>query len=154
MDVQVILTQNDPKLGKIGEVVKVSSGHAYNYLIPQNKAKLASESNLRTLKAEQARRSKEDAERLAKAQELSKKIKTSPLTIEVAAGPAGGENEKLYGAVTAQDIADALAGRGIAVEKKEIHLAEPIKKLGEFQVSVRLHHDVTATLELKVVRKA
>ena len=154
MDVQVILTQNDPKLGKNGEVVKVSSGHAYNYLIPQGKAKLASESNLRVLKAGQAKRSKEEAERLAQAREWSERIKSAPLVIETATGPASGaEGEKLYGAVTTQDIADALAGRGIPVERKEIHLAEPIKKLGEFHVSVRLHHDVTAVLELKVVRK-
>ena len=155
MNVQVILNETDPKLGKRGEVEKVASGYAYNYLIPHGKAKLATETNLKVVQAEQARRSKGEAERLAKARELSDQIQAGPLTIEAQAGPlgAGHDSEKLYGAVTSQDIAQALAGRGIPVEKKEIHLAEPIKKLGEFNIPVRLHHEVTAMLQLKVVRK-
>jgi len=149
MNIEVILTQNDPKLGTIGEVVKVAPGFAYNFLIPHGKAKLATPSNLKSLETERARLAKKKVENKSQAEELAGKIEKISLTIEMAAG----EEDKLYGAVTAQDIQQALLSKAISLGKKDIHLEEPIKKLGAYQAKVKLHSEVSANLKLLVVKK-
>ena len=149
MDIQVVLTQNDPKLGKRGQVVKVSSGYAQNYLIPHQKAKLATPGNLKEFAQEQTRRARRESEHLALAKELAKKISAASVNIEMRVG----EGEKLYGAVTGQDIHEALSKHGIAVDRKDIHLAEPIKKLGAYEVPVKLHPEVSVKLKLWVLKK-
>jgi len=149
MDVQLILIEDHPKLGKRGDCVKVATGFAYNFLIPQGKAKLATQSNLGTLKEEQARVAKRKAENEARSKQNAQKIEGISLTLEVAVG----EGDKLYGAVTSQDIQQALVGKGVSVDKREIQLEEPIKKLGAYQVVVKLHPQVTATLKFSVVKK-
>lgn len=149
MDVQVVLTQDDPKLGKRGEVVKVAPGHAYNFLIPHAKAKLATPSNLKTFEAEKKKSVQTEAEIRTRAEELAKKINELSVTLEVQAG----EGEKMYGSVTGADIQQALRSRAIAVGKKEIHLEQPIHKLGTFQVPIKLHREVSATLKLSIVKK-
>jgi large subunit ribosomal protein L9 len=149
MNIEVVLTENDPKLGQRGKVIKVSSGYAYNFLIPNKKAKLATASNLKSFDEEKARRSREEAEARSRAQELSKKIEALSLTLEMLAG----EGEKLFGAVTTQDIQQALLSQGITLDKKSVHLEEPIKQLGAYTVMVKLHPEFQAKLKLWVVKK-
>ena len=149
MNIEVVLTQDDPKLGKRGEVVKVSSGFANNFLIPNHKAKLATPANLKSFLDEKSKNSREEAERKARAEVAASKINQTSLTIEVLTG----EGEKLYGAVTTQDITVALAQQNITLDKKDIHLEEPIKKLGAYQIDVKMHPTVTAKLKLWIVKK-
>ena len=149
MDIQVVLTENDPKLGKRGEVVKVSAGFAQNYLFPHKKAQPATPANLKTFEAQKAKQTKEDAERLNRARSLAEKLKTSPLQIPVTAG----EGDKLFGAVTAQHIVEALGSRAMVIEKKMVHLEEPLKKIGRHEVELRLHPEVTMKLLVEIVKK-
>ena len=150
MDIQVILTQSDPKLGRRGEVVKVSAGYAQNYLFPHRKAQPATPAALKAFEQEKAKHVKEEVERLERAKGLAEKLRATPLEISVAAG----EGEKLFGAVTAQHIVDALAERGVACDRKMIHLQEPIKKLGRYEIECRLHPEVTVKLQVQTVKKS
>ena len=149
MDIEVVLTDNDPKLGKRGEVIKVSSGYAQNYLFPNRKAQPATAANLKQFEAEKARHAKGEAERLAHALALAEKLRAAGLRMEMACG----EGDKLFGAVTVQHLVDALAAKGIACERKMLHLEEPIKKLGAHQVEIRLHPEVAVKLNVEIVKK-
>ena len=149
MNIEVVLTENDPKLGKRGEVIKVSSGYAQNFLFPHKKAKPATPANLKSFEQAKAREAKEETAQLEKARELASKINAVSVTVEMLVG----EGEKLYGAVTSQDISEAITRQGIPIEKKDIHLEEPIKKLGAYQVPVKVHRDLSASLKLWVVQK-
>lgn len=149
MDIQVVLTQDDPKLGKRGDIVKVSSGFAQNFLFPNHKAKPATEGNVQPFKAEKSRLAKEEAEKVSRARELSQKLAALSITIEAQAG----ESDKLFGTVTTADIAQALSKQGVSIDKKEIHLDEPIKKVGAYTVTVKLHRDVQSKLKVWVVGK-
>jgi large subunit ribosomal protein L9 len=149
MDIQVILTQSDPKLGQKGDVVKVSPGFAYNYLIPRGIAKPATDAGLKAAQEEKVRFAKKNEEDKARVEDLSKKISGLTVTVEVSTG----ENDKLYGSVTSQDVQDALSREGLRVQKSQIHLEEPIRKLGNFEINVKLHPEVSAKLKLSVVKK-
>ncbi len=149
MDIQVILTENDPKLGKRGQVIKVSSGYAHNFLFPNGKAMPATNANLKNLEAEKARTAKHDTEVLDQARALAAKIGAVKLRLDVMAG----DQDKLFGAVTAQDISDALSAKAIALDRKKIHLEEPLKKLGVHQIEIRLHPQVIAQLSVELVKK-
>ena len=149
MDIQVVLTENDPKLGKRGQVVKVSSGYAQNFLFPHHKALLATAANLKQFEQEQAKTAKEEAQRLTLARQQAERLKSVRLRLEVPAG----EGDKLFGSVTSQDIVQTLSAQGISVDRKRIHLDEPIKKLGEYHIPVKLHSEVNATLTVEVVKK-
>ncbi|MGH7197963.1 MAG: 50S ribosomal protein L9 [Candidatus Omnitrophota bacterium] len=148
-DIQVVLTETDPKLGERGQVLKVSRGYAVNFLFPGRKALPATPANLRSFEKEKARQSKEKAEARSRAEELAGKIGSLTLTVEVPVG----EGEKLYGSVTSQEVQRALAGKGASVDRKDIHLEEPIRKLGSYEIPVKLHRDVSAVLKLQVVKK-
>ena len=148
MDVEVILTENDPKLGKRGQVIKVSSGYAQNFLFPNQKAKPATAANVRLFEQEKARTAKEEEGRVSAARELASRISSVDLRLSVTAG----EGDKLFGSVTSQDIAEALAAKGVTLDRKKIHLDEPIKKLGSYQIPVKLHPDVQALLKLEVAK--
>ncbi len=149
MNIEVVLLQDDPKLGKRGEVVKVSSGFAHNFLFPHNKAKAATPANLKSFQEEKARRAKEEEEQLSRSRELAGRIKELSLTIEVSAG----EGDKLYGAVNSQDIIEALRIQNISLERKEVHLEEPIRKLGAYQITVKTHPQVSTELKVWIVKK-
>lgn len=149
MDIEIVLTENDPKLGQRGQVIKVSSGYAHNFLLPNKKAKLATPSNIKSFEAEKARQAKEEAEAKARADELAKKIAAVSLTLEMLAG----DGDKLFGAVTAQDIQQGLMSLGIAVDRKGIHLEEPIKKIGAVEVTVKLSPQIQTKLKLWIVKK-
>lgn len=150
MNVEVVLTQDDRSLGKRGDVVEVSSGYATNFLIPQKKAVLATAATVRNVEAEKARRAKHEAESLERAKILAAKLEKTFVRVEVLAG----SDDKLYGAVTAQGIQEALQAQGIVLERKMLHLEEPIRLLGGHQVPVKLHPEVKAVLKLQVAKKA
>ena len=149
MDIEVVLTESDPKLGKRGQVIKVSSGFAQNFLFPHHKAKLATPANLRLFEQEKVRASKEEAERLSLAKELAARAASVRLRLEVSTG----EGDKLFGSVTSQDIAEGLAKEGISVDRKKIHLEEPLKKLGSYDIPLRLHPEVHSVLKVELVKK-
>ncbi len=147
--IQVVLIANDPKLGKRGEIIKVSLGYANNFLIPNKKALLATPANLKVFQDEQRKQEKSDAEELTAAKDAAEKIKSLTLRIDVNAG----ESDKLYGAVTSQDIQERLSAQGIKLDRKDIQLEEPIRRLGAYEVSLRLHPQVPVKLKISVVKK-
>ena len=149
MDIEVVLTEADPKLGQRGQVIKVSAGYAHNFLIPHNKALVATPAALKSFEEEKKRQVKEQAQAKAHGETVAARIAALSLTLEVLVGEA----EKLFGAVTAQDIQQGLLGHGISVEKKDIHLEEPIRKLGVYTVPVKVHPGIQAKLKLWVVKK-
>jgi large subunit ribosomal protein L9 len=144
---EVILREHVDNLGKRGDVVKVAEGYARNYLLPRKLALAVTENNKRQIERERAAAEARDAEEKGQAESLAQRI--SALEIEIARRV--GENDTLYGSVTSADIAQALQAKGFEVEKKRIHLAEPLKALGETTVPVKVHREVTAQLKVKVV---
>jgi large subunit ribosomal protein L9 len=144
---EVILREHVDNLGKRGDVVKVAEGYARNYLLPRKLALAVTENNRRQIERERAAAEARDAEEKGQAESLAQRI--SALEIEIARRV--GENDTLYGSVTSADIAQALQAKGFEVEKKRIHLGEPLKALGETTVPVRVHREVTAQLKVKVV---
>lgn len=146
---KVILKEDIPKLGKMGETVQVAPGYGRNYLIPQGKAVLASTRNLKALEHER-RLIQRKAELVRKdAEGLAEKISglTLTLTRKVV------DEDKLYGSVSVSDISQALEEAGMEIERKLIKLDEPIKRLGEFQVPVKVHADVIIELTVQVVKE-
>ncbi len=147
MAIEVILKEHVEHLGRRGEVVKVAPGYARNFLFPRRLALAVTDENKRQIERERARAEAKDAEELKEALALQTRLEGA----EIAIGRRVGENETLYGSVTSVDIAEALAARDLTIERRRIQLAEPLKTLGEHQVPVKLHRDVTATLKVKVV---
>ncbi len=150
MNIEVVLTETDPKLGKRGQVVKVSPGFAQNFLFPQKKAKPATPANLKSFEEEKTRASKEETERLEEAKKLAARISSVPLQLEVTVG----EGEKLFGSVTSQHIVEALSKQGISIDRKKIHLEEPIKHLGSYRIPVKLHAETLVDLKVDIVKKS
>jgi len=143
---QVILRDDVPNLGRPGDVVKVRPGYARNFLLPRN---LAVEANPKNLRAFEHQKRLALLRREAKRNEALKvKDRLEQVTIELTA--RAGEGGKLFGSVTNIDIERALGSQGIAIDRRRIILAEPIKELGEFVVPVRVDADVEASLKLKV----
>jgi len=146
MNVQVILNEDVPNLGRTGDVVKVRPGFARNYLFPR---KLAIEANPKSLRAfEHHKRIAMGKREVQKTEASELKRKLEALTISI--GAHAGEEGKLFGSVTNIDIERALREKGFSVERRKIHLAEPIKQLGEFTVPVRLQPEVEASLKVEV----
>ncbi|MEI2417752.1 50S ribosomal protein L9 [Orrella sp. JC864] len=146
---QVILLEKMANLGNLGEVVRVRDGYARNFLIPQKKARRATEAALKEFEARRAELEKAQAERLAAAQKEGERLEGFNLKISQKAGVDG----RLFGSVTNQDIAAALQKEGFpTVEKSQVRLPDgPFKAVGEYPVQVALHADVTATVNLVVV---
>lgn len=144
---KVILREDMKSLGKMGEVVKVTPGYARNYLIPKGIAVEADVKNVRALEHEKRVIQDRARKTLDKAKGLAGEISAVSLSIKARAG----EEEKLFGSVTAMDIAEALKEKGFAVDKKKVLLDEPIKRLGAYQVDVRVAPEVTATVSVEVV---
>ena len=148
MQTKVILLETVEKLGKPGDQVTVAGGYARNFLIPQGLAVEATPGNLRALNQIKAGAAKRQDQVLREAQEKAERLTSLALTFPRAAG----EQDRLFGSVTALDIAEALAKEGVPADRKRILLAEPIKALGEFRVPVRLHAEVSAEVRITVVR--
>lgn len=144
---QVILREDIDKLGKIGDLVKVKDGYGRNFLIPLKKAIEATPKNVDAM--EHARKMVADRLRKLKKEAAAdaENIKALSLTIKAKAGEEG----KLFGSVTSMDIAEAAAAQGIKIDRRKIHLEEPLKRLGEFTVPVKLHADVVVDLKVTVV---
>jgi large subunit ribosomal protein L9 len=147
MIMEVILREHVEKLGNRGDVVKVAEGYARNYLLPRKLALAVTEANKRQIDRERAVAETRDAQEKSDAETLAQRI--SAVEIEIARRV--GENETLYGSVTSADIAQALQTKGFDIEKKRIHLGEPLKALGETIVPIRIHREVTAQLRVRVV---
>jgi len=148
---QVILMEKLANLGNLGDVVKVKDGYARNYLIPQGKAKRATEENLKTFETRRAELEKTQAAALAQAQERGAKLDGLTLKIAQRAGPDG----KLFGSVTNHDIVDALKAQGFEVERAQIRMpAGALKQVGEFALQIALHTDVVVKITVAVVGEA
>jgi large subunit ribosomal protein L9 len=147
-NVKVLLKADVDNLGSGGEVVKVRSGFARNFLLPRGLALPATEGNLsRVQELQRAAAARKQEEKTA-AEELGKKLAGISISIARAVGAEG----KMYGSVTVKDIADAYAHAGVNLDRKRISLAEPIKQLGSFEVTAKLHSEVTIPLKVEVVK--
>ncbi|MDP2783271.1 MAG: 50S ribosomal protein L9 [Sulfurimicrobium sp.] len=148
---QVILLEKLAKLGQMGDVVKVKDGYGRNFLIPQKKAKRATEANLAEFQAKRVELEKAQAEILVQAQARADKINGANIRIAQKAGVDG----RLFGSVTTGDISDALKAQGFDVAKSEVRLPNgPLKAVGDASVDLSLHTDVTATITISVVAAA
>lgn len=146
---EVILREEIGKLGRRGDVVKVASGYARNYLLPNRLAVAATEGNKKIVEQERQAHLRRDAKEAADAGDLGKLLGSAEVTITQKAG----ENDQLFGSVTATDISVALEKQGYTIDRRKVHLEEPIKTLGDFKVSVRLHRDVTVEVPVHVVKE-
>ena len=145
---QVILMEKVANLGNLGDVVKVKDGFARNFLIPQGKAKRATQDNLKAFEARRAELEKAQNEQLSKAQERAVKLEGLTLQISQKAGVDG----RLFGSVTNYDIVEALKKQGHEVERAQIRMPQgALKQVGDFPLQVALHTDVTATITVSVL---
>lgn len=146
---KVILRQDFETLGKVGDVVDVKDGYARNYLIPRNIVFRATPSNLNALEEEKKQHVRREEKQLKDAEKLRAELEKVSLTISMKVG----EDDKLFGSVTSQMIADALKEKNFTVDKRNVELEEPIKTLGIFEVPVKIHGSVTAKIKVWVVRE-
>lgn len=146
---KVILTEDIDRLGKRGEVVTVKEGYARNFLIPNKKAKPATDGNMKFVEAAKKKEAAEAAKVLEAARTLANRLGNLSLTISAQAG----DEEKLFGSITADSVSDALKDEGIEIDKKDVSIDEPIKKLGVYQITVKVHPEVKASLRLWIVKK-
>jgi large subunit ribosomal protein L9 len=146
--VQVVLLKDVPSLGKAGEVVSVAEGYARNYLIPRKLAEPVSPGKLEELQRVRQQREKKQAEMQRRAEKVAAALKNRTIPVRVKAGEGG----RLFGAVTAKDIAGALQREcGIAIDKKQVALPAPLKEIGTYPVTVRLAPGVSVTLQVAVL---
>jgi large subunit ribosomal protein L9 len=145
--VEVILRDHVENVGKRGEVVKVADGYARNYLLPRKLALPATPGNLKQIQRERVKLDAKEAEEKTVADAIAARMGA----IEVVIKRRVGETEVLYGSVTTADIAEALEQQGFEIDKRKIGLREPIKKLGEHTVPIKLHPEVVVSMPVKVV---
>jgi len=144
---EVILREHVDNVGRRGEIVKVADGFARNYLLPRKLALLVTEGNKRVIERERVRFEARELEE----KKVSEAIAERLMNLDVEIGRKVGETEALYGSVTTSDIADALKAKGLDIDRRKVVLQEPIKRLGEFDVPVKLHRDVTAHIKVRVI---
>jgi large subunit ribosomal protein L9 len=147
---EVILKEDVPKLGFRGDVVKVAEGYGRNYLLPRKLAIEATKGNRAVIEQMKAAAQRRSASDKADAEGLAEQMKELTLTFRRKVG----EQEHLFGSVTSGDIADALEAKGFTVDRRKVHLDDPIKALGEFQVAIRLHKEVMASVKVAVEKEA
>jgi large subunit ribosomal protein L9 len=147
---EVILREDVEKLGTRGQLVKVTPGYARNFLLPKRLALAATESNKKIVEQERQGHLRKEAKLVSDAGELAKMMAGVNVTIKQKAG----ENDQLFGSVTSKDIADALEQQGYTIDRRKIALDEPIKTLGEFKVTLRLHREVPTEITVHVVKDA
>jgi large subunit ribosomal protein L9 len=146
---EVILREDIESLGARGEVVKVAAGYARNFLLPKRLAVAATDSNRKIVEQEKQAHLRKEAKLTGEAQELAKLVGAVSISI----GRKAGENDQLFGSVTAGDIVDALAAQKYSIERRKIQLDEPIRTLGEHKVAIKLHREVTAEITVHVTRE-
>jgi large subunit ribosomal protein L9 len=144
---ELILKKTVESLGEEGDIVKVKSGYGRNYLIPKKMAVIANKTNLTLLEQEKAASETRKEKQRQEVESLSKKISGTTSTIEHRAG----EEDKLFGSVTAADISEKLAEMNIEIDKKNVLLAEPIKTLGEVTVPVKIGYQMTSEITVQIV---
>ena len=144
---EVILRAHVDNVGRRGEIVKVADGFARNYLLPRKLALPVTPGNLKHIERERVRFDAREAEERSGAEAIASRL----AGLEIVISRKVGETEALYGSVTAADIAEGLAARKVDIDKRKIQLPEPIKRLGEYDVPVKLHRDVTTPIKVKVV---
>jgi large subunit ribosomal protein L9 len=150
MPMKVILREDVPSLGKSGDLVSVKPGFGRNYLLPRKLAVLANEANVRQLEHDREVISARQAKLRGAAQTQAQKLSSVVVRISRKVG----DQDKLFGSVTSLDIAEGLAAQGLKVDRRSIHLAEPIKTTGKHAVEIRLHRDVTSTIHVEVSPEA
>jgi large subunit ribosomal protein L9 len=146
---EVILREDVDKLGTRGQLVKVTSGYARNYLLPKKLAVPATESNKKIVEQERQGHLRREAKEVSDAGDLAKMMADVSVTISQKAG----ENDQLFGSVTAKDIVEALEKQGYTIDRRKVALEEPIRTLGEYKVTLRLHREVPAEITVRVVRE-
>jgi large subunit ribosomal protein L9 len=146
---EVILREDIDNLGNRGEIVKVAPGFARNFLLPKRLAVPATDANRKIVEQERQAHLRREAKVKGEAEDLSKLLTGVSVTIAQKAG----EQDQLFGSVTAKDVADALAAKNFTIDRRKIQLDEPIKQLGEFKVPVKLHKDVNAEVTVVVVKE-
>ena len=146
---EVILREDVDKLGNRGELVKVAAGYARNFLLPRRLAVAATDANRKIVEQECQVHLRKEAKLKTESEDLAKLLNGVSVTISQKAG----ENDQLFGSVTSKDIADALAAKNFTIDRKKIHLDEPIKQLGEFKVPLRLHREVTVDVTVNVTKE-
>ena len=146
---EIILREEIDNLGRRGDVVKVAAGYARNFLLPKRLAVAANESNKKIVEQEKQAHLRREAKEIGDAQDLAKLM----ASVEVTIAQKAGENDQLFGSVTAQDIAAALEKHGYTIDRKKVNLEEPIKALGDYKVTVRLHREVSMDVPVHVSRK-
>ena len=144
---EVILREHVDNLGRRGDLVKVADGYARNYLLPRKLALLATDGNKKVIEREKVKFDIQEAEEQKVAQAVADRL----ATVEIEIARKVGETDALFGSVTNADIAEALAAKGFDLDRRKIQLHEPIKKIGEVEVPVKLHRDVVVKLKVKVV---
>ena len=147
---EVILKEDVPKLGNRGEVVKVAEGYGRNFLLPRKLAIEANAANKAVIEQMKAAAVRRSAKEKSEAEELSKQFDG----LEVSFTRKSGENDQLFGSVTAGDIAEALEKKSFHIDRRKIQLHEPLKTVGEFIVPIKLHKDVTTHLKVLVGKEA
>lgn len=147
---KVILTVDVPKLGKAGDIIKVSDGYARNYLIPRNMAVEATEGNLKRFELERKALEKKQERKMLEAKEIADRIESLTITIAAQAGEGG----RLFGSITASDIQEALKQKGIDIDRKRIIIEDPIKSTGQYIVRIKLEKSVSCNLKLNIVSKS
>ena len=146
---EVILREDVDKLGVRGQVVKVAGGYARNFLLPRKLAVAATESNKKIVEQERQGHLRREAKEKAGAQDLANMM--TGVTVVIA--QKAGEQEQLFGSVTVKDIAEALERQDYHIDRRKIQLADPIRQLGQYQVPIRLHREVTVEITVQVVRE-
>ncbi len=145
---QIILREDIDKLGNRGDMVKVKDGYARNFLLPRRLAVTANESNRKIVEQERQAHLRKEATLKGQAEDLGKLMANLSIVIKQKAG----ENDHLFGSVTAQDIANALEAQKYTIDRKKIVLDEPIKQLGDYKVTVKLHKDVSVEIPVSVTK--
>ncbi len=146
---EVILREDVAKLGHRGEIIKVAEGYARNFLLPRKLAVAATPGNKKVIEQEKSAAVRREAVERDQSQLLAKQLEGVSVTVSRKAGEA----DQLYGSVTNADIADALHAKGFNIDRRKIHLPEPIKILGEFEVPLHLHRDVNVNVKVQIVRE-
>jgi large subunit ribosomal protein L9 len=146
---RIILQENVEKLGTRGQVVEVAEGYARNFLLPRSIAIPATAGNLKRLEKIRTTLAKREATEREAAQQLAQML----ASVSVSVARKAGENDQLFGSVTAADIAEALEAQGYTIDKRRVQLTDPIKVVGEFDVPIKLHHEVTASVKVSVTRE-
>src|SRR5262245_27114467 len=144
---EVILREHVDNLGRRGEVVKVADGYARNYLLPRKLALLATDGNKKQIERERAKFEAKEAEEKKVVTAFADRLTNAEVVITRRVG----ETDALYGSVTTADIAEALAAKGFDIDRRKLVLAEPLNKVGDVEVPVKLHRDITTTIKVRVV---